>query len=139
MSRRVLTFVLGLAFALASSVACERPSQVVIRNVIAYRGADNRVIVDVELEGVEQSGRAVGPYCVSVHWFVAGLDPGAFEPQLRYFGEIDHATQCASDLGDGDRRTMRFVSNETSLLRGAPARVQVRHAGIIDITGVAAP
>ncbi|MBX3189837.1 MAG: hypothetical protein KF819_22620 [Labilithrix sp.] len=116
-----------IALALAPFVlaACERPSQVLLLGANPYRDADGRVVVDVDVEGVEQSGGSVGLYCVSVHWF----PPGVFRGQPaahRYFGEVDHVVLCATDLGDGDRRTVRLPSTRTDLPPGMPARVQIR-------------
>jgi hypothetical protein len=128
-----------LAVGLVALSACDRPAEVSIRDARASRGADNRVVVDVDLEAIEQAGGAAGPYCVSVHWFDIGFDPAPQGTQLRYLGETDFVSECANDLGDGDRRTVRLVSSKTDLAAGAPARVQIKHGKLFETKAVAAP
>lgn len=128
-----------LALGLVAVSACERPANVVIVEATPFRGEGARVVVDVELEGVDQAGGSAGPYCVSVHWFPIGFDPAFQGVQVRYVGETDFVSACGNDLGDGDRRTVRLVSNKTDLVAGAPARVQVRQGRLFETKAVFAP
>ncbi len=125
--RAGLLFVVSLTVALEGS-ACSHGATIRILDARAFRGGDKRVAVDVDLEAVEQGGAGAGAYCVSVHWFNVGFNP-LTEPLRAYPGELDSVEHCAKDLGDGDRRTIRLVSNVATLVTGLPARVQIWHEG----------
>ena len=123
MLRRAL--VLPAVFALAS---CSRTSGVALVEVRPVRLDDNAVLVDVEVAGFEQSGKDVGPYCVSVHFLPAFYDLALTAPSTVYFAEMDRVEQCVpgdNGLRDGDRRTFRCVST-TKDLPGGFVRAQTR-------------
>jgi hypothetical protein len=121
-------------------LACDQGATVILLEARPTRAVDQRIVVDVDVEGVEPSGRNVGAYCVSIHWFNFGFSP-ATPPLSRYVGELDFVEECAADLRDGDMRTFRLVSNKTDLVKGMPARVQVRRGktDAIDTLGIFAP
>jgi hypothetical protein len=137
--RALATLLLSAAAALGL-LACDQGATVLVLDARPSRAADRRVVVDVQLEAVEPGGRNVGWYCVSIHWFNFGFDP-ATPPAGRYVGELDFLEQCADDLRDGDQRTFRLVSHNTDLVKGMPARVQVRRGKgeAIDTMGIIAP
>ena len=116
--------ILSLGLALLAS-ACDHVAWIRVLDVRTSRTPDNRVLADIQLEAVEQGGGSVGPYCVSIHWFNLGFNASTRE-SVSYPGELDSVEQCGNDLGDGDQRTYRLVSNRTDLPGGVPARVQVR-------------
>jgi hypothetical protein len=134
--RAVLTSCL---LAAVLGAGCDHSATVLVVAARPSRDPDNRVAVEVEVEAVEQAGGSVGRYCVSVHWFSPGFNPTT-EVQRFYQGELDWIEACASDLEDGDRRTVRLVSNRTDLAKDLPARVQVKSAGGFQTNeGVVAP
>lgn len=117
----------AMVLALLGALACDRGAGFEILDVHTSRAPDGRVVADIAIEGVEQGGGDVGPYCVSVHWFNFGFGSQT-EPTIVYAGAIDKVEQCDADLSDGDLRTYRLISNRTDLAPGQPARVQVRFA-----------
>lgn len=131
--RTVVALVLALAAALLA-LACDRTYGVLILDVQVSRAPDKKVVADVELEAVEQGGRGVGPYCVSIHWFNFGFDPATPDSAF-YPGERDKVEQCANDLSDGDQRIYRLISNKTDLEPSLPARVQVQQGKVIRSKG----
>lgn len=116
MLRRALVVFAGLALA-----SCSRTSGVTVLEVRPVRLEDNAVLVDVEVAGFEQSGKDVGPYCVSVHFLPAIYDLSVTAPATVYFAEMEQLEQCLpgdNGLRDGDRRTFRFVSTKKDLPGG---------------------
>jgi len=124
--------VCAAVFAGGASVAgCDQVASVVVVEVRPFRDAERRVVVDVDVEGVEQSGRTAGAYCVSLHVFPLGFPPTSSD-QPRYTSALEVVEQCDAGLGDGDRRTFRFVTARTDYVTGQPLRVQVRLGRIYD-------
>jgi hypothetical protein len=107
-------------------VACKDPAAVVVDDASAVRTPDGHVQVDMLVTGVEEVDGRIGTYCVSAHWFGL-LDPSVTDPAPTYYAELDVVQQCFSGLGDGDRRTVRVVSNKANadLPPGSPIRCQV--------------
>lgn len=85
-----------------------------IESATATRTPDKRVAVDAVLAAEEGLGGNVGNYCVTVTF--AGQD---------YPAQI-----CAADLRDGDRKTVRLVSDKASIAPGAAISVRVRLATV---------
>ena len=137
---RALPALLVSMTAALTLLACDQGATVLVLDASPSRAPDKRVVVDVQVEGVEPAGRNVGAYCVSIHWFNVGFNP-ATAPATRYVGELDFLEQCAADLRDGDQRTFRLVSNKTDLVKGMPARVQVRRGkgDSLEVLGITAP
>ncbi len=123
--RRLLAAV-GL---LVASASCENVSKITIVDVRPFRVDDKNVGVDVDVVAAEQSGRTVGPYCVSVHVVPFGFDPNT-PGLLRYRGEVGYAEVCADDLHDGDMRTYHLVTTrppyESKIETNNPIRVQTQ-------------
>lgn len=88
----------ALLVLLSLASACERERATVrILGATATRLPDRRLAVDVDVEAHEGLGGNLGRYCVGVAWpFVATFD-----------------NQCASDLEDGDTKSLHFVSERT--------------------------
>jgi hypothetical protein len=114
--------------------ACEdRGARISIEEVRVHRAPEARVVVDVDVLGVERGGGNVGAYCVTAHFLNPVVNPAFLPARTRYVEELEFQDACASDLEDGDTRAFRFVSERTDLPPGAPVRVQARVSRDVDI------
>lgn len=94
----------------AGLLACDEPrASIEILDARAFRGPDNRVVVDVDLLAHEGLGKNVGIYCTRV----------------TFAGQEDPAEECDADLEDGDTKTVRLVSDK-DIAPGAAITVRVR-------------
>lgn len=136
--------MLRRALALSAVVllaSCSRTAGVTVLEVRPVRLDDNAVLVDVEVAGFEQSGKDVGPYCVSVHFLPAFYDLSLTAPATVYFAEMDQVEQCLpgdNGMRDGDRRTFRFVSTKRDL-PGGFVRAQTKVGREIETMDVVLP
>ncbi len=124
---------IGLAAAvlLVSGTACDNVAIVSVVDARVFREPDNRLVVDVDLRAAEQSGKSVGPYCVSAHVVPFGFDTNT--PGLTtYRGQVDVTQICADDLHDGDTRTFRLVLGRTDILTKNPIRVQTQRGRLVE-------
>ena len=100
--------ILGLF--LGATAACDDPrASVEITDARAFRGADGRVVVDIDLRANEGLGQNVGIYCTRV----------------TFAGQENPAEVCSADLEDGDTKTVRLVS-EDDIAPGAAITIRVR-------------
>lgn len=105
------TLALPFALALAALVgACDDPGAALeITDARTFRADDARIVVDVDVRAHEALGGNVGVYCV----------------RTSFAGQANAPEHCHADLEDGDRRTLRFVSDGW-LAAGAAITVRVR-------------
>lgn len=127
---------------------CEHSAALIVDNVQATRlteGPDTgKIQVDIEVRATEQGGNAIGNYCVAVYWFAPGINPTTVAVALAY--PFTPSRVICSDgnpnsvrLEDGDRRTVRLVSNETTLVPGQPMRAQANVGTVIDAQDESTP
>lgn len=136
------------ALALVAS-GCDHSAALIVDNVQASRIAEGpdagKIQVDVEVRATEQGGNAIGNYCVAVYWFGLGVDPATVPVALAYpFTPSrvvcsDGGAEGSVRLEDGDRRTVRLVSNETTLVAGQPLRAQANVGIVIDAKDESTP
>ena len=102
--------MLAISFGVAT-IACDGPgASIEITGARAFRGADSRVVVDIDLRAYEGLGGNVGTYCTRV----------------TFAGQGNPAEVCSADLEDGDTKTVRLVS-EGDVAPGAAITIRVRH------------
>lgn len=125
-------FLLGICGALALGVACDNVAILTVVDARVLRDPQSKVVsIDVDLRAAEQSGRSVGPYCVSAHVVPFGFDTNT--PGLTtYRGQADVTQICDADLSDGDTRTFHLVLTRTDIIAKNPIRVQTRRGGLVD-------
>jgi len=106
---RAALVMLAIAFGMAA-MACDGPgASIEITDARAFRGADNRVVLDVDLRAHEALGGSVGIYCTRV----------------TFAGQGNPAEVCSADLEGGDTKTVRLVS-DGDLEPGAAITIRVR-------------
>ncbi len=109
----------AFAFAFVGSlgvVACSEPRATLeVTDVRAFRGSDERVVVDIDLVAHEGLGNNVGRYCT----------------RATFAGQVAPTEVCSADLEDGDEKTVRIVS-DGDLADEAAITVRVR-LGSVDI------
>jgi hypothetical protein len=100
----------GVFVAVLFVLGCE-PERATVRILgasISREAETKKLVVDVDVEAHEGLGNNVGHYCVSVQW--------PFDPK--------YTDKCASDLEDGDTKSLRFVSEKTDHKPGELVRVR---------------
>jgi hypothetical protein len=117
--RRLVVFVVS---ALASSACNDPDASIEITATRTARDPVRHVIFEVDLLGHESLGRNVGTYCTHV----------------TFTGQADAVDRCDADLHDGDRKTLRFVS-ENVPDPGSLCAVRVRLGAVDTLGGDAAP
>lgn len=131
MRGRFVCLGLGGMLLLGSSVACDNVAIVSVVDARVFREPDNKISIDVDLRAAEQSGRSVGPYCVSAHVVPFGFDTNT--PGLSsYRGQADFVRVCANDLYDGDTRTFHLVLTRTDIIAKNPIRVQTQRGRLVE-------
>lgn len=119
-----LGFPLVAAFAL---VGCTDPgASIEVEDARSARGADRRVLVDIDVLAREGLGGNIGVYCTRVGF-------------TRRTGAVERHESCASDLSDGDTRTIRVISDDADLAAGAPITVDVYLGAIAVRRSLVAP
>jgi hypothetical protein len=77
------------------AIGCDDPTAALqITDARAARDAQSHTIVDIDVVGHEALGKNVGGYCAKV----------------TFVGQTDPSVVCNTDLRDGDRRTVRVLS-----------------------------
>ncbi|AKV01047.1 hypothetical protein AKJ09_07710 [Labilithrix luteola] len=141
---------LGAAACALVASGCSHGAALMVDSVSATRIVSNdqdngKIQVDVEVRATEQGGGAIGNYCVAVYWFTPGVNPEFVPVALAYpFSPSrvlcsDGGNEPGVRLDDGDRRVVRFLSNETNLVPGQPFRAQANVGTIIDAKDESTP
>jgi hypothetical protein len=115
---------LVFAFVFIASVApaCDEPTATIeIKEIRGSRDAAGHVIADTDIVGHDSLGRGIGTYCLLVTF------PGEAQ-----------SSSCNDDLRDGDRKTLRAVS-QGSPDPGASISIAVRLGAIDAMGSLAAP
>jgi hypothetical protein len=100
-----------LILSIAVGAACaDAGASIAIEDARAIRLPDGRVAVDIDVAAKERQGGNVGTYCAAA----------------TFTGQARVVEQCYADLEDGDRKTLRLVSDDGSIAPGASIVIGVR-------------
>lgn len=124
MRARPLRSAIGLvALAVTACAGCgDREAAVMVEDVDVVRQPDGRIGATVHVTASEQSGGAIGRFCVAVSWF--GGDPAFVNAAPGYPGAYESLLQCDTGLEDGDRKVYVFVSTRNDIPPGTNLRAQ---------------
>jgi hypothetical protein len=126
MSRRSRSLSPSLLLALCGWIAlsgCDDPDAgIEITETRTTRDPARHVIFEIDVLAHESLGKNVGTYCTEV----------------TFVGQAAPTDRCDSDLHDGDRKTLRFVS-ENVPAPGSGCSVRIRLGAVDTLGGDAAP
>jgi hypothetical protein len=112
-----------LPVCLVALVRCNEPgASITIKDARAWRDAERRVVVDIDVIAHEALGDNIGTYCTRV----------------TFTGQAVPAEQCSADLTDPDTKTIR-VRSDGDLPAGAAINVRVRLGAVDQGRSLAAP
>jgi hypothetical protein len=124
MADRRRSVIAASLFGLGAVTGCQDDvgAAVDITDMRVSRDPQKRVVVDVDLVAREALGRNVGVYCTEV----------------TFAGQDTPHDECKADLDDGDKKTLRVVS-DGDVPEGGDVSVRVR-LGAVDVRrSLAAP